>query len=135
MDHVGLNVADLDAATNWYCRAFGYRQEFSGRVEAIDLDLVMLIHPAFGDRLELLHRGGSAAPVRPLDPAAAALTEGFGHMAFDVHDLDSCFERLLGLGARAVMPPGPSPEPGVRMAFVADPEGNLLELLDRGGAA
>jgi catechol 2,3-dioxygenase-like lactoylglutathione lyase family enzyme len=29
------------------------------------------------------------------------------------------------------MPPGPSPEPGVRMAFVADPEGNLIELLHR----
>jgi hypothetical protein len=24
--------------------------------------------------------------------------------------------------------------PGVRMAFVADPEGNLVELLSRGGA-
>jgi len=35
------------------------------------------------------------------------------------------------LGARPVMAPRPSPEPGVRMAFVADPEGNLVELLDR----
>jgi len=30
------------------------------------------------------------------------------------------------------MPPCAAPEPGVRMAFVADPEGNLVELLDRG---
>ena len=29
------------------------------------------------------------------------------------------------------MPPSPSPEPGVRIAFVADPEGNLIELVDR----
>ncbi len=35
---------------------------------------------------------------------------------------------------RPVMPPGPSPEAGVRMAFVADPEGNLIELLHRPGA-
>ena len=35
-------------------------------------------------------------------------------------------------GARPVMPPCPAPEPGVRMAFVADPEGNLVELLERG---
>ena len=34
-------------------------------------------------------------------------------------------------GARPVMPPCASPEPGVRMAFVADPEGNLVELLHR----
>lgn len=36
------------------------------------------------------------------------------------------------MGAQPVMPPCPAPEPGVRMAFVADPEGNLVELLDRG---
>jgi predicted enzyme related to lactoylglutathione lyase len=33
------------------------------------------------------------------------------------------------------MSPRPSPEPGVRMAYVADPEGNLLEVLDRTTAA
>ena len=33
------------------------------------------------------------------------------------------------------MTPRPSPEPGVRMAFVADPEGNLVELLDRTAGA
>jgi glyoxylase I family protein len=32
------------------------------------------------------------------------------------------------------MPPQASPEPGVRMSFVSDPEGNLIELLDRAGA-
>jgi lactoylglutathione lyase len=31
------------------------------------------------------------------------------------------------------MPPYPSPEVGVRMAFIADPEGNLVELLHRPG--
>jgi hypothetical protein len=31
----------------------------------------------------------------------------------------------------AGLTPRPSPEAGVRMAFVADPEGNLVELLPR----
>jgi hypothetical protein len=31
------------------------------------------------------------------------------------------------------MPPQAAPEPGVRMSFVSDPEGNLIELLDRAG--
>ena len=135
MDHAGLNVADLEAATDWYERAFDYQIEFSTRLDGIDLDLVMLVHREHGDRLELLHRGGSTPGHRAPDPATAALTEGLGHMAFDVNNLDSTFERLVGLGARPVLAPGPSPEPGVRMAFVADPEGNLLELLDRGGVA
>jgi catechol 2,3-dioxygenase-like lactoylglutathione lyase family enzyme len=42
---------------------------------------------------------------------------------------------LLDLGATDRMSPRPSPEPGVRMAYVADPEGNLVELLDRTAAA
>ncbi|WP_062311529.1 VOC family protein [Demequina rhizosphaerae] len=131
LDHVGLNVADLAAATAWYREAFGYAVELEGRVDAIELDFVMLIEPGGGRRLELLHRPGSGPGLRAADPAEAALSEGFGHVAFDVPGLDATFERLIGLGARSVMMPRPSPEPGIRMAFVADPEGNLVELLER----
>jgi lactoylglutathione lyase len=55
-----------------------------------------------------------------------------GHVAFDVADLDATFEHVVRLGAGPVMTPRPSPEPGVRMAFVAGPEGNLVEILSRG---
>jgi lactoylglutathione lyase len=131
LDHVGLNVADLAAAEAWYIAAFGYVRELALRIGPIDLDIVMLIHPERGDRLELLHRKGSQPGLKPADPAAAALSEAFGHIAFDVVGVDENFERLVALGARPVMTARPSPEPGVRMAFVADPEGNLVELLDR----
>lgn len=133
LDHVGLNVADLDAAATWYSSAFGYVTELVARVDAVGLDIVMLVHPTHGDRLELLHRAGSNPGLRATNPAEAVLTEGFGHVAFDVAGLNATFDRLLSLGARSVVPPQPSPEPGVRMAFVADPEGNLVELLDRSG--
>lgn len=133
LDHVGLNVADLPAAQAWYCAAFGYDTEVAARVDTVDLDIVMLVHPEHGDRLELLHRAGSRPGLRAADPGEAALTEGFGHVAFDVVGLDVTFDRLVALGGRPVMAPQPSPEPGVRMAFVADPEGNLVELLDRSG--
>jgi len=130
LDHAGLNVADLPAAARWYREAFGFEVDFEGRVEVIELDFVML-RDADGGRLELLHRPGSAPGLRAADPAEAALSEGFGHIAFDVRSLDDAFARLVGMGARAVMTPRPSPEPGIRMAFVADPEGNLVELLER----
>jgi lactoylglutathione lyase len=135
LDHVGLNVADLSAAEAWYVRAFGYEREFAARLEAFALDIVMLLHPERGDRLELLHRPGSAPGLRAESPPDAVLTQGFGHVAFDVDGVDAAFDRLVSLGAFPVMAPRPSPEPGVRMAFVADPEGNLLELLDRAGGA
>jgi lactoylglutathione lyase len=135
LDHVGLSVHNLAGAERWYCTAFGYTREVVLRVDPIDLDIVMLIEAVHGHRLELLHRPGSTPGLRAADPAEAALSESFGHIAFDVADLDGTYHRLLGLGARAVLSPRPSPEPGVRMAFVADPEGNLVELLSRGGAA
>ena len=131
LDHVGLNVADLDAAERWYAEAFGYERDVALRLDALELDIVMLIHPERGDRLELLHRPGSAPGLRATDPPQAVLTQGFGHVAFDVQGVDAAYDRLVRMGARAVMTPRPSPEPSVRMAFVADPEGNLVELLDR----
>ena len=87
----------------------------------------------FGYRVELLHRPGSVAGGKPDTPAEAALRVGYGHVAFDVADLDAAYDRAVARGARPVMPPCASPEPGVRMAFVADPEGNLVELLHRPG--
>lgn len=131
LDHVGLNVADLDGTERWYAEAFGYVRDLALRIDALELDIVMLIHPERGDRLELLHRPGSSPGLRADTPPEAVLTEGFGHICFDVAGVDAHFDRLVALGARPVMTPRPSPEPLVRMAFVADPEGNLLELLDR----
>jgi catechol 2,3-dioxygenase-like lactoylglutathione lyase family enzyme len=131
-DHVGINVADLARAEAWYREAFGLQREFATRIDAAGLDIVMLHDPGPGHRVELLHRPGSGPGLRAANPAEAALTEGFGHLAFGVAGLDKAHGRLLGLGAREVMAPQSSPEPGVRMSFLADPEGNLIELVDRG---
>ena len=130
LDHVGLAVRDLEAAVAWYCTAFGYADPLRFRVGPVDLDIVMLRHPS-GFRLELLHRPGSGSIPHPADPAAAAVETAYGHVAFDVPDLKATFEHLVGIGAISVMTPRPSPEPRVEMAFVADPEGNLIELLSR----
>ena len=130
-DHAGLAVADLAAEASWFCDVFGLVTELGLRVEPLDLSIRMLIHPEHGYRLELLHRPESVAGGKPDTPAEAALRDGYGHVAFDVTDLDGAYDRAVARGARPVMPPCPSPEAGVRMAFVADPEGNLVELLHR----
>ena len=137
LDHVGLAVADLTAEASWFCEVFGLVRELALRVEPLDLSIEMLIHPGYGYRVELLHRPGpdSVARGKPDNPAEAALRHGYGHVAFDVTDLDAAYDRAVARGARPVMAPCPSPEPGVRMAFVADPEGNLVELLHRPGPA
>ncbi len=112
LDHVGLAVGDLQAAVSWFCDVFGLVPELSLRVDALDLSIEMLAHPTLGYRLELLHRPGSGAARKPANPAEAALREGYGHVAFDITDLDAGYDRAVARGARPVMPPGPSPEAG-----------------------
>ena len=129
-DHVGLNVRDLPAAVAWYRAAFGLEVELEFDLTEIDLRIAMLRSP-LGHRLELLHRSGSRPGLRAADPVEAAATEGYGHICFDLPDLDSGFAAVVAAGARPVVEPRPSPEKGVRMAFVHDPEGNLIELIQR----
>ena len=130
LDHVGLTVADLESMTAWYGAALKLDVEFEFALDHVDFSGVMLRSPD-GYRLELLSRPGNVAGLQAADPVEAALTRGFGHVAFDVPDVDTAYDALLAAGASDRMSPRPSPEPGVRMAYVADPEGNLLELLDR----
>jgi lactoylglutathione lyase len=130
-DHVGISVADLREASDWYCAALGLAREFEFEVRHAGLRGAMLLSPG-GYRIELLERGGSARHgAVPGGPDEAALHRGYGHMCLDVPDVDAAHAGLLAAGASDRMSPRASPEPGVRMAFVADPEGNLIELIDR----
>jgi lactoylglutathione lyase len=128
LHHVGISVADLDSARDWYERALGLETEFP--FELPGLRGAMMRSPE-GYRVELLEREGSADGLKGALPNDALLTRGYGHFALEVKDLDSVHARLLAEGASPVWDPRPSPEPGVRMAFVHDPEGNLIELLER----
>ena len=133
-DHVGLTVGDLPAMTAWYCAALKLEVEFEFALSHVEFKGVMLRSPE-GYRVELLWRPENSLGLQAANPVEAALTRGFGHLALDVPDVDVASAALLAAGATDRMSPRPSPEPGVRMAYVADPEGNLLEVLDRTTAA
>ena len=133
LDHVGLNVGDLESMTRWYTTALRFSVEFEFAIEHAGFRGVMLHSPA-GHRVELLYRDGNQPGLQARTPVDAALTRGYGHIALDVPDVDAAYADLLEAGASERMPPQPSPEPGVRMAHLADPEGNLVELLDRTAA-
>jgi lactoylglutathione lyase len=129
LDHAGLNVADLAAAREFYSRAFGFETELEFELPD-GIRGAMLKLPA-GGRLELFERLGSAAGPAPESPIAALATRGYGHFAVSAPDIDAVFGWALDAGATERVAPRPSPEPGVRFAFVADPEGNLVELVER----
>lgn len=132
LDHVGVSVANLEAMTEWYCRALGLRESTPFELAAIGLRGTFVIGDD-GFALELLQKEGSQPGLQAPNPNTALLTRGYGHIALRVADVETTHAALLESGASERMAPQNSPEAGVRMSFVADPEGNLIELLDRAG--
>ncbi|WP_191905690.1 VOC family protein [Microbacterium caowuchunii] len=133
VDHIGVSVGDLDAQRDWYQRAFGFPTARPFEIAPVGLRGVFLLGPD-DIAIELLERRGSAS-VRgaAATPPDALLDRGWAHVCLRVDDLDAAFAQVVAAGATILTPPGDSPEPGVRFAFVTDPEGNLIELLDRPG--
>jgi lactoylglutathione lyase len=129
VDHVGLSVGDLDAVCEFYSRAFGFTRQLEFELAPHPIRGLMLRHDS-GMRLELFERAGSEAGNQGATPIEAVATRGYGHFAFAAPNIDLVFARALEAWASAVVEPSPSPEPGVRFAFVADPEGNLIELVE-----
>ncbi|GAA3438532.1 VOC family protein [Kutzneria kofuensis] len=127
-DHVGLSVADLDAQRRFYREALAMtevEEEFAlpeAHVRSA------ILRSADGLKIELIERGGSA-PQEFADPFDGAGTQGYFHWALHVADLDQTFAHLIEAGATEVSAPAPAVRPGARFAYVKDPEGNLLELV------
>jgi lactoylglutathione lyase len=130
LDHVGLSVESLEEERAFYEQAFGFISEFEFELERGDIRGAMLRNPA-GGRLELFEHVGSVAGMQARTPNEALRTRGYGHFALSTEDIRSAFEQALLAGATSMVEPAQSPEPGVLLAFVADPEGNLVELLQR----
>lgn len=130
VDHVGLSVADLNAMTDWYSRALAARVEYALERPAVAVRGVVLID-SDGFRLELLHREHSQPSHGTETVDESLLRHGFGHLALRVGDVPAAFERLVAQGAAAVLAPRPGSQPGMTIAFVADPEHNLIEIVSR----
>jgi len=132
-DHVGLSVGDLEAQTRWYAGALGLFARNPFEVKPLGIRGVFVVHES-GWAIELLEREGSIPREPANDQAAALLYRGYGHICLRVTDVDGTHSALLAAGANELMAPQSAPEPSVRMSFVADPENNLIELLDRNGS-
>ena len=131
-DHVGLSVANLDQMAEWYATALGWKITTGFEVAPIQLKGKFVVGED-GVAIELLQREGSSRPVSFDSVPTMAGNQGFGHIALRVDDVDSLHDRLVSLGATSIMSPRPAPVADSRMAYVADPEGNFIELLTRKG--
>ncbi|MBA2662731.1 MAG: lactoylglutathione lyase [Bradymonadaceae bacterium] len=58
------------------------------------------------------------------------LGEGYGHIALGVEDIYATCERLREAGAKIVREPGPMKHGTTVIAFVEDPDGYKIELIE-----
>lgn len=122
--HVGLPVSDLETAIAWYETALGFAHELTGQVpEGVR---IAFVGNEAGEKVELFEVPTDAPAWNGPIPALRA---GVGHFGLTVADIDASFARAVDAGGRAVWEPRPSPKPGQRIAFLTDPDGNLIELL------
>ena len=57
----------------------------------------------------------------------------YGHMAFAVADINAACEKIAELGGKVIRPPGPMKHGKTVIAFVEDPDGYKVELIERKG--
>ena len=105
-DHVGLSVADLEAAEAFYTSAFGFERQFAFELPPHPIRGVMLTHPT-GFRLELFEHSESVPGSRAATPIEALATRGYGHFALRSPTSSRSSERAVAAGASAVKPPAP----------------------------
>ena len=140
--HLSISVPDIEAALAWYARVFGFALEQRFEVPAIPAQAAFMCRGPV--RLEIWEvEGGAAVPEQRREPHSDLQQGGTKHVAFRVDDLQSCLERLHaeGIDIAAVQRAPSAPMRTERdprdqssgrafAAFVRDPAGILIELID-----
>lgn len=134
-DHVGITVADLDAASAFFV-ALGLEVEGRTFIEGEFLETVIGIPKAHTEIVMLRPPDGDTAIelsrfVRPDHaagaPEAMANELGIRNVAFEVGDLDAALERVTRDGYGLIGGVGDY-EDVWRMAYVRGPEGIIVSL-------
>ena len=131
IDHVGIAVADLDAAIALYESAFGMRCVHTEVNEEQGVREAMLEVGDSGSYVQLL------APLSPDSTIGTFLDKngpGIQQMAYRVDDIDEVSEHLRGQGMRLLYDAPRSGTAGSRVNFVhpRSSGGVLVELVEPG---
>jgi lactoylglutathione lyase len=122
--HTMIRVNDLDESLRFYCDALGMRllrkRDFAG-------GRFTLAFVGYGDEeaqtvIELTYNW---------DTHHYDIGNGFGHLAIGVPDIYKTCEALRSQGVKVVREPGPMQHGSTVIAFVEDPNGYRIELIQR----
>ena len=118
VEHVAIAAQDTDALAKWYCDTFGFTVAYKNAKEPPTYFVKL------GESLiELIPASESARQSREnADP-------GLSHLAISVEDFDGAVSDLAGKGVTVGNVREASG--GVKVGFMEDPEGNLLQVIMR----
>jgi catechol 2,3-dioxygenase-like lactoylglutathione lyase family enzyme len=116
VEHTGLLVKESEALGNWYTELFGATEVSRSGSEPPILFL------AFG--------GGALLELVPASEERLSVPTDHVHLCFSVPSLDDALEALRDNGTPLDRPVFEAYD-GSRVAFFRDPEGNLLQIVER----
>ena len=122
--HTMIRVGDLEASKKFYCEALGMKML---REQDYPEGKFTLCFVGYGDEskeavIELTHNWG----VTSYD-----LGNAYGHVALGTNDIKGACDRVRTLGYKVTREPGPMKHGTTVIAFVEDPTGYKIELIER----
>jgi lactoylglutathione lyase len=124
--HTMLRVFDLKKSVDFYTRLLGMEvlREREVREGRYTLAFVGYGSEETSTVLELTYNWDQKEPY--------AIGTAFGHLAIGVADVYGTCERLKEAGVKITRPPGPVKFGTTVIAFIEDPDGYKIELIQRG---
>ena len=119
LNHVGIQVADADRSIRFYTEILAGRVTSEAMIPATQTRCVYL--QIAGGLVEMLCRGNGTPPPKM----------GFTHVAFLVKNLDEAYKRLAAAGFEFSARPKPAGSGRGRLAFLSDPNGVRVEIIER----
>ncbi|ESS12831.1 MAG: lactoylglutathione lyase [uncultured archaeon A07HR60] len=116
--HACLNVTDADRTADWYIEQLGFESAWEFTTED-GSGRNVYVTDENGVELQLSDTDGE----EPDEPGTL-----FDHIALGVEDVDETFASVDNFGV--VKEPGDQPAAGARTAFIEDPDGHVVELVE-----
>jgi lactoylglutathione lyase len=118
--HTCLNVADMDRSIEFYTTQIGLKFVNRREVKQNNAEIAFL-QDGSGGALELTHWR---------DKKTLAEGDNFDHIAFQTDDIGKAIAAMRERGVKVAMEPFSLQGSSSRIAFVKDPDGNWLELIE-----
>ncbi|MFQ3619152.1 MAG: lactoylglutathione lyase [Cyanobacteriota bacterium] len=125
MLHTMLRVGNLEKSLDFYCNVLGMKLLRQKDYPGGEFTLAFV---GYGDEadhtvLELTYNWGTDK---------YDLGNGYGHIALGVDDIYGTCDRIRALGGKVTREPGPMKHGSTVIAFVEDPDGYKVELIQLG---